>query len=252
MSVSGSPDHNTMSQMSKQDINICSIYSVANKNGIRFIRRMLGKPGEKKLIVVIDEAHHATMPSYKKVLDRIDKINPNRILLGLTATPLRMSEKETIELNKIFNAKERVDREKGLVSYEYIYKIDLAYLIRTGFLARPHYKYTYTEIKGDIEFELSVSDLEYFKQFGELTEELKSRLARSQTRNEIILREYLSNRNKYGKILISAINQLYAEILSNLFTEAGIKTESCSMPMGYGIMMINSGKENGYILIVQS
>lgn len=225
MSVSGSPEHNSMSQISRQDINICSIYSLASKNGMRFIRRMLGKPGERKLIVVIDEAHHATMPSYKKVLDRIEKINPNRILLGLTATPIRMNEKETIQLNKMFNAKEYLDKEKEEIKYKYIYEIDLAYLIKTGFLSNPYYRHIDTEINGDIEFDLSDAEVEYFNQFGDLTEELKGKLARSQSRNELILKEYLSNRDKYGKTLIFAINQLHAEILSKLFTEAGIRTD---------------------------
>ena len=199
MPISGSPEHYKMSQTSRQDINICSIYSVASKNGMRFIDRMLGKPGARKLIVVIDEAHHATMPSYKKVLERIDKINPNRILLGLTATPIRMSEKETRELNKLFKAREKYNKDKGKIEYEYIYEIALAQLIKTGFLSKPYYKYIETEIKGDVEFHLSNEEIAFFDKFGDLTEDLKRRLANSQSRNEIILQEYLNNKEKYGK-----------------------------------------------------
>lgn len=36
--------HLKMSQASRYDINICSISSVANKYGYRFIKRMLGAP----------------------------------------------------------------------------------------------------------------------------------------------------------------------------------------------------------------
>jgi len=223
--ASGSAKHFSMSQMSRQDINICSIYSAASKKGMRFIRRMLGKPGERKLIVVIDEGHHATMPSYKKVLERIDKINPNRILLGLTATPIRMSEKETIELNKLFKAKECLDKEKNLVKYNYVYEIELDYLIKTGFLSIPYYKYIQTEINGEVEFKISKEDIEHFNKFHELTEELKTKLAKSQIRNQIILREYLNNKKKYGKTLIFAINQLHAEKLNELFSEAGIDSD---------------------------
>jgi len=46
MAISGSKEHNSMSQASRQDIYICSILSVASKNGQRFIRRMLGEPGD--------------------------------------------------------------------------------------------------------------------------------------------------------------------------------------------------------------
>jgi len=81
-----------MSQASRYDINICGIGSVASKNGMRYLRRMLGTNGKKKLIVVIDEAHHAVSPSYRKVIQKISEINPKRLLLGLTATPYRMQD----------------------------------------------------------------------------------------------------------------------------------------------------------------
>ena len=64
---------------------------------------------KRKLIVVIDEAQHVA-PSYQAVLKRIERLNPNRILLGLTATPVRMSDRETIILNELFNASQLSDR----------------------------------------------------------------------------------------------------------------------------------------------
>ena len=79
--------HATMSMAVGNDITVASILSVASKNGMRHIRRMLGNPGKEKLVVVIDEAHHAAMPSYQKVLKRMQRINPHLVLLGLTATP---------------------------------------------------------------------------------------------------------------------------------------------------------------------
>ena len=82
--------HATMSMAVGNDITVASILSVASKNGMRHIRRMLGNPGKEKLVVVIDEAHHAAMPSYQKVLKRMQRINPHLVLLGLTATPRRM------------------------------------------------------------------------------------------------------------------------------------------------------------------
>lgn len=250
MPISGSPEHCKMSQTSRQDINICSIYSLASKNGMRFIRRMLGKPGEKKLIVVIDEAHHAIMPSYQNVLDRIDKINPNRILLGLTATPIRMSEQETIKLNKLFKAKEYVDKKGQEIKYKYIYEIALGQLIKTSFLSKPYYKYIQTEIKGDVEFDLSNEEIDFFNRFGDLTENLKRKLANSQSRNEIILQEYLNNKEKYGKTLIFAINQLHAEKLNELFTGAGIRTDYAISNRKNSQTVIRDFKENKFDVLI--
>ena len=83
-----------MSMAAKADVYVCSIASVANKYGYRFIERMVGAAGKRKLIVVVDEAHHAVAANYQKVIKRLTMLNKNRILLGLTATPKRMQESE--------------------------------------------------------------------------------------------------------------------------------------------------------------
>lgn len=197
-----------------------------------------------------DEAHHATMPSYQKVLDRIERINPNRILLGLTATPIRMSEKETRELNKLFKSKEYLNREKDEIKYKYIYEITLGELIKTGFLSKPHYKYIQTEINGDVEFNLSDEEIDFFNRFGDLTEDLKRRLANSQSRNKIILQEYLNNKEKYGKTLIFAINQLHAEKLNELFTKAGIRTNYAISNRKDSQDVIKDFKENEFDVLI--
>lgn len=249
MKISGSSAHNKMSQASRQDIYVCSILSAASKNGRRFIRRMLGTPGAEKLIVIIDEAHHATAPSYVKVLEKIEKINPNRILLGLTATPIRMSEYETKRLNLMFNAmsnKSNEDKEP----LKYIYEISLSKLIKTGFLAKPYYKYIQTEIHGDIEYNLTDEDVDYFNSHGELTEFLKEKIASSQSRNQIILDEYLNNRKHYGKTLIFAINQLHAELLSSLFKENGINCDYAISDREDSYNIINEFKNGGIDVLV--
>lgn len=63
--------HLGMNMACRADVNVCSIASVANKYGYRFIERMLGVPGKNKCVVVIDEAHHAVSASYRKVITRI-------------------------------------------------------------------------------------------------------------------------------------------------------------------------------------
>lgn len=40
-------------------------------------------------MVIVDEAHHATSPSYRKILDHFRIINDEKWLLGFTATPMR-------------------------------------------------------------------------------------------------------------------------------------------------------------------
>lgn len=51
-------------------------------------------------LLVIDEAHHATAPSYKNVLDYAYQANPNLKILGVTATPERGDKSS---LGEVFN-----------------------------------------------------------------------------------------------------------------------------------------------------
>ncbi len=51
-------------------------------------------------LLVIDEAHHATAPSYKNVLDHARKVNPELKILGVTATPERGDKSS---LGQVFN-----------------------------------------------------------------------------------------------------------------------------------------------------
>lgn len=59
--------HMKMSMANRGDVYVCSIASVANKYGYRFIERMIGAQGKRKLIIVVDEAHHAVAGNYQKV-----------------------------------------------------------------------------------------------------------------------------------------------------------------------------------------
>ena len=160
-----SGQHAGMSQSCGYDINVCSIHSVATKNGRRFIRRMLGTPGAKKVVVIIDEAHHAPMKSYQDVLDTIRGINPSMILLGLTATPKRLEGNHL--LMEMFNVEQnRKKRGNG-----FIYEVSLQHLIQYEYLATPHYIRVNTEIHGDTAYHLTKKSVELFQQFAELHSE---------------------------------------------------------------------------------
>jgi len=203
-----------MSMACDMDVNICCIQSVANPYGFRFIKRMLGRQGRHKLIVVIDEAHHAVSPSYRKVLAEITKLNPNRILLGLTATPTRMQEDERNRLLTMFDA------HNG-----FVFEVKLKDLILNGYLAKPLYQRVNTNIIADVEYNLTDEDRAFFEQYGELSERLKDNIAKSSQRNQAIVKHYLDNREKYGKTLVFAVNKLHAQTLCEEFRKAQVACE---------------------------
>lgn len=212
--------HMKMSMANKANVYVCSIASVANKYGYRFIERMLGAAGKRKLIIVVDEAHHTVAANYQKVINRMTALNKNRVLLGMTATPKRMQESEQKKLQKIYSVNENL--QKGIGVNGYVYEVTLKQLLLSGYLAQPIYERVNTEIIGEIAYNCTPEDEEFFLQYGELSEKLKSQIASSSVRNKKILEQYLNNKDKYGKTIVFAVNQLHAETLCNEFREAGI------------------------------
>lgn len=240
--------HLKMPVANKADVYVCSIASVANKYGYRFIERMLGAAGKRKVIVVVDEAHHAVAANYQKVIKRITALNLNRILLGLTATPKRMQDSDQKRLQDMFNINQNLAKKKGTNGY--VYEVTLKELLVSGFLAQPIYERVNTEIIGEVEYNCTPEDERFFMQYGELSEKLKKQIANSSARNAIILKQYIDNKEKYGKTLIFAVNQMHAETLCSKFRNAGVSCDYVvsSRPGAQGI--IQKFKDNEIQVLV--
>ncbi len=241
MPISG--EHYSMSQASKSDVYVCSIQSAASKNGLRFIKNMLGTKGKEKVVVVIDEAHHAVMPSFRKILDKITKLNKNRVFLGLTATPTRMQESEQMRLYKMFDCFKDVEKAKiNKDNPKFIYEVKLKDLITNGTLASPEYQRIETNLIGNVEFDIDKKDEEYYEKYGELSEKIKDQLANSAYRNKIIVDEYIKNRDKYGKTLVFAVNKNHAYTLDQEFKKA-FKEKNLDITSEYCISGDNNNQE---------
>lgn len=246
ISVSGM--HLGMNMACRADVNVCSIASVANKYGYRFIERMLGVPGKNKCVVVIDEAHHAVSASYRKVITRIQKLNPAMVLLGLTATPTRMNQSELQRLQSIFNINKNLANKIGYRGY--VYEVTLKQLLMSGFLAQPRYQSVKTEINGEVEFNLTEGDKLFFEQFGELSERLKDQIAKSSARNKLIVKQYLDNKDIYGKTIVFAVNQMHAETLCNEFKNAGVACDFAVSSRKDAQQVIRNFKENKFNVLI--
>lgn len=221
--VSGDSKHAKMSVASRADVYVCSIASVANRYGYRFIERMLGAQGKRRVIVVIDEAHHAVAANYQKVLKRITSLNPNRVLLGLTATPKRMQAYDQYRLQKLFHIDENIRR--GIGKRGYVYEVSFADLLASRFLARPIRVPVETKLHGEIEFEFTPEDEAYFAVHHDFSEKMKNKIGRSSARNTIILNQYLAHKEEYGKTIIFALDQNHAKTLYMAFKEAGVRCD---------------------------
>ena len=217
--------HMSMSMASRAEVYVCSIASVANKYGYRFIERMVGEQGKRKLIIVVDEAHHAVASNYQKVIGRMTELNPNRVLLGLTATPTRMQESQKSRLLRMFNADKNIKNNVGVKGKGYVYEVMLKQLLASGFLSNPKYIPVSTEIVGEIEYDCTPEDEEYFAQFGDLSEKIKNRIGKSSLRNKKIVDQYLKHKDEYGKTIVFAYDQDHAKTLCDVFKDAGISCD---------------------------
>lgn len=71
-------------------------------------------------LLLIDEAHHASSPSYQKIIKELGFSNPysNKLMVGVTATPMRSDDKE---LGNTFD--------------EITYSLSIGFMIQSGYLA---------------------------------------------------------------------------------------------------------------------
>lgn len=163
---------------------------------------------EKEIYLVIDEAHHATAKSYRKLINYMKTKVQNLKLLGLTATPFRTNEAESGALKEIFTD-------------DIIYKIDLKDLIKKGILSRP--KFDECETNEEFGKGLGLNKIKSIELLDKLPEDISNSIAENKKRNALIVEKYKKNKDSYGKTLVFAVNRLHAYSLQGLFEKYGIR-----------------------------
>lgn len=162
--------------------------------------------GEKELYLVIDEAHHATARSYRRIIEHAQAKIPHVKLLGLTATPFRTSEQEQGLLGQIFTD-------------DIAYKVDLETLIKRGILSIPICEEWDTKMM--LGNELGLSAIKSIQRLDMIPEDIAKYIADNGDRNRIIVEKYMDNYKKYGQTLVFALNRLHAYTLKAIFEDAG-------------------------------
>ncbi len=176
---------------------------------------------EETIFVVVDEAHHATAKTYRRVLDYVAKRVPNLKTVGLTATPMRTAKEEAGLLAKIFrdgiDSKGRVVRGDIGIAYQ----VSLPELIGKQILARPRFD----DINTDADYgqSLGLDAMERIQRLDILPEDIAKSIAVNGPRNKLIVETYLKNRRKYGQTIVFALNVDHAIALRALFDDAGVK-----------------------------
>lgn len=217
--VSGASSHDRTS-----DIRLGDNLLIVSKDSIgRNIDRLdQWLKGEKELYLIVDEAHHSTAKTYRKVIDYVKAKVPNLKLIGLTATPFRTAEEEQGLLAKIYtdgiSDGRVVHGDVGIT-----YQIGLKELINRQILAKPIFESFYTDEEyGD---SLGVDAWESIQHLDVLPDEVAQQMADSAARNKLIVETYKAKQNDYGQTILFAVNVVHAIQLTSLFKKAGIKAD---------------------------
>ena len=215
--ISGAAEHDRVVDIKKID-NLLIISKDSLGRNLSALDEWL--EGEDELYFVVDEAHHATAKTYRKVIDYVKSKVSHVKLIGLTATPFRTMEKEQGLLAKIFTdgveQGQYVHDEKGIT-----YEISLKELINKQILANPIMEYyntgqNYSNIVG-------AKDLEMIQRFDVLPEELSNQMVQNADRNKFIVEKYVEHQKEYGQTIVFAMSIFHAIALTSLFNSYGIK-----------------------------
>ena len=163
-----------------------------------------------KVMIVVDEAHHTLAPSYRKIIDEIRRLSRQVKLLGLTATPFRLTDPETSQLMTIFD-------------HKIIYEVSPETLIVKKILSRPQCIKVDTNI--DFETNITLDEEKYIRKWGELSPATLERMARVKERNTLIADQYIQNKEKYGKTLIFALNAEHCIGLCEELQKRGVRCD---------------------------
>ena len=224
-----SGEHLSIKQVDKHEVIIASVSSICRSKA--HLSRILGR----KVIIVVDEAHHALAPSYNDTIKYIQKHRKNTKLLGLTATPIRANDRDSNLLRKIFCNKE-------------IFNIPMCELIAKGILSIPDP----FRVSTGVGFEDDFSDEEkkLIQKYKELPESAISKIASSSRRNAVIVKTFLDNKEKFGKTLIFALNILHAQLLCEELKNSGIECETVYSGKENNQAIINDFKENRFKVLI--
>jgi len=168
-----------------------------------------------ELLLIVDEAHHATAKTYRKLINSIKGALQERShadgfkMLGLTATPFRTDESEKGLLKLVFPD-------------DIVFSEHLKTLVMRDILAEPIFEKLETNI--NFSNELTANDIRAIEAFDKLPRDVAERIAKSRIRNRQIVEHYINNREKYKPLLIFAIDIQHAIELNGLFKQKEINS----------------------------
>lgn len=217
--ISGASHHDRTININPDD-NVIIISKDSLGKNLNYLDKWVD--GENELYFIIDEAHHSTAKTYRRIIDYVKSKIKNLKLIGLTATPFRTMENEEGLLAKIFSDGvkngELIRNDIGIT-----YQIGLKELINRQILSKPIFEYYYTD--EEYGASLGLEALESIQRLDVLPDDIAEQMAESAARNKLIVETFCKKKNEYGQTIVFAVNIIHAIQLHSLFKKAGIKAE---------------------------
>ncbi|BAY24668.1 type III restriction enzyme res subunit [Calothrix sp. NIES-2100] len=212
--ISGHSKHDRPVNIERTDDIIIASKDSLNSGLDHLLENWIGHLQE--VLLVVDEAHHATAKTYRKLINAVKDDLQKRghtngfKMLGLTATPFRTDESEKGLLKLVF-------------PNDIIFSEHLRNLVARGILAEPIFENLETKI--EIKQKLTARDIKNIEDFDRLPKDIAEKIAQSRNRNNQIVKHYINNRAKYKPLLVFAIDVEHAITLNALFKAEKINSD---------------------------
>ena len=172
--------------------------------------------GRRTSLVVMDEAHQATAPSYNHLIN-LFAADPGMPILGLSATPgrSRLDASEDIQLADFFSRHKVTLHAKGFAT-------PVEFLQREGYLA--DLQYDHVPYAPGAAFALTVGERDQLRLGLDLPDSVITRLALDHTRNLLILTRIMKAAEGPGaKIIVFACSVEHANLIASLLRVKGYR-----------------------------
>ena len=177
----------------------------------------IGALGARCSLVIIDEAHQAVAPEYKRILEAVLAHHSDTALLGLSATPGRTWNDVAADedLSKFFSR-----RKVGLDIPGYPNPVD--FLVEKGYLAKAEFK---SLLYGG-GFKPTGMDLQDLERSLDVSETLLKRLGEDDQRNLTIVSQLEQLLIRHTRIIVFAASVDHAHLLATVLTARGFNASA--------------------------
>ncbi len=199
--------------------------------------KLFSNIAKKNILLIVDEAHQSIAPTYETTINSI--INDQTKIIGLTATPGRASDDETLDLKSFYNSNiiKFLDHKGAPLGQNAV-----PYLEERGYLSKAERK---VWVGSDIELDSDKLD-KIIKSVEDIPHSYLESLGNDAKRNIIITKHIIALMKERKQIILFAPSKGSAEDIAISLKFNGLKAESITSDLSEGVRknIIDNFKKN--------